>query len=121
MQCDRAGIGGVADDRKHLAPGSALASADQFVEQRGAYAAAAPAVGDIDRILDREAIGRTRAISGGVGEARGVASRLGDEIGQAELNRRAPAREHLLKRRRRLLESGERVEDVIPKAPSADS
>jgi len=40
----------VAGDREHLAPGSALATGDQFAEQRRADAAAAEAVGDTDRI-----------------------------------------------------------------------
>src|SRR5271157_2811508 len=41
VQRDRTGVGAVADDRKHLAPRSALASRDQFAEQRRAYAEAA--------------------------------------------------------------------------------
>ena len=97
----------------HLTPGSTLASCDQFAEQGGADALPSQAIGDIDRILDREAIGRPPVIGAGISEARDFAARFGDQIGQAEIDRRAAAGQHLLERRRRLLESGERAQDVM--------
>ena len=57
---------------------------------------AAQSVGDIDRVLDRETIGRARPIRGGVGEAHRFAVQFGDEIGEAKIDRGAPPREHVL-------------------------
>jgi hypothetical protein len=40
-------------------------------------------------------------------------SRFGDQIRQAEIDRRAPARQHLVKRRRCLLEGRERTKNIM--------
>ena len=93
MEGDRAQVCAVSDHGEHLAPGSALATGDYFAEKRRANALAAQAFGDINRILDREAIGRARAILGGIGEAQRFAVRFGDKIGQTAFDGRTPARE----------------------------
>src|SRR5690349_12772216 len=62
MQLDRADVGGIADHCDHLPKSGQLGLADQPVEERAADPATLRRRGDVDRILDRPAIGRSRAI-----------------------------------------------------------
>ena len=59
MQPDRGGMAAAADDPDHLPPWPALAARDQLGEQRAPDPGAVPGRLDIDRILDREPIGRS--------------------------------------------------------------
>ena len=83
MHADRAGVGRVADHRQHLARAGRLAARDQFDQEQPAEAAALRARGEIDRILDAEAIRRAAAGTGSRRRSRERAVVLEDQTGQA--------------------------------------
>src|SRR5690606_2405193 len=58
MEADRGDVGAVADDRHHLPEARRLAAPDQFGEEPAADAGALPSGREIDRVLDRVAVGR---------------------------------------------------------------
>src|SRR3546814_3091544 len=62
VQADGAGVGAVADHGDHLAVAESGAALDQRTEQRRADAASAPAGQHVDRVLQRVAVGGTRAV-----------------------------------------------------------
>ena len=57
VEGDRGGVCAVADDRDHLPPRAGLAAGDDRGEQRRSEPPPVRVLGDVDRILDREAIG----------------------------------------------------------------
>ena len=59
----------IADDRQHLPPRAFLALSDQPGQQRAADAASAHSGFHVYRFLEGVAIGRTRAIEGGIAVA----------------------------------------------------
>src|SRR5258708_6012125 len=62
VQLDRARIGGIPDDRDHLAEAALLRCDDQLLEQRAADSPTLRLRRDIDRVLDTPMIGRPVAI-----------------------------------------------------------
>ena len=84
-------MGGIADDRDHLAPAARGRALDHAVQQQPPDAAPPRPARDVDRILDREAVGRPRAVDPGIGVAGDAAVELGDQIGQPGRPDRLPA------------------------------
>ena len=111
VQADRAGIGGIADHRDHLAVAAGLAVRDQPPQQQSADPAPMHGGRQIHRVLDGKSIGRARAIGAGIGVADQLAVELGREIGEAAArSARSNRLRHLLERRRRQLEGGGAVQ-----------
>ena len=81
-------LAGIADHRDHLPPAARLASAisrgNSASRCRGADAPV-----EIDRVLDREAIGRPRPIGAGIAAAGDATIDYGDEGGIATVDQRA--------------------------------
>ena len=71
---------GVSDHRDHLAESACGTGLDQGREQRAAGAAPVTVMGDIDRILDGEAISRPRPVWTGIGIAGECIVVFGDQV-----------------------------------------
>ncbi len=82
-------------------------------QQFAADAVAREAVADIDRILDRVAIGRPRAVERGVAVADDAPVHLGHEIGKAELQHGIAAPDHLRDGGSGFLEAGNAVQHMV--------
>jgi hypothetical protein len=81
---DRTGVGAVPDDGQHLPPRTVFASCDKRLKKARTDSTALEPIGDIDGILHRVQVGRSRPIACGVAKAHNTPSDLGDEIGEAE-------------------------------------
>ena len=103
----------VADDGDHLAATDPLAFGDEAFQQRAPDAAAAPGRVDIDRILEREAVGGSRAVEARIGIARNLAVHLGHEVRKALLADRLVPASHLALVRRVGLEGREARSHVM--------
>src|SRR5207237_1862518 len=88
MQLDRTDVGGIPDDRDHLPKSAAFSLDDQPVEECAADPAALRCRGDVDRILDAPAIGRTRAIGPCIGIAHDLPLDLRHQVGIAAAAKR---------------------------------
>ena len=80
---------------------------------RGSDTAALGTLSHIDRILERKAVGRARAVRGAIAVAREHAAEIRREPGQAARAHVIEAPAQLLERRRRLLERGKAVQHVV--------
>ena len=106
VQFDRWRLRRVADDCDHLAKPALLRLGDEPVEQRPADAAAMQRRRHVDRILDAEAIGRTRPVGARIGIAGERAVGLGHQIGEACVDQRLLPPRHLGRVGRLELERG---------------
>src|ERR1700730_15574105 len=69
---------------------------------------------EVDRVLQREPIGRAGSVRAGVAIAQHSARALGHQVGQAKRDDLAPAGRKLLGCGRNLLEGRQPVQDVVP-------
>src|SRR5687768_3345634 len=113
VQADGRRVGAVADHGEHLAPGPAAAPVHERLQERGAHAAAAAPLVDVDGVLERESIRRARAIGAGVAVAGNRAVELGHDVGLARSDDRLVSHAHLLDARRDLLEARQPVQDMV--------
>ena len=95
VHADRSGIGGIADHGDHLAIAAALAFLDQAQQQLQPDAAAVDRGFQVDRILDREAVGRPRPVRARIGIADHLVLKYADQIGIAAFHQGAEAARHL--------------------------
>src|SRR3954447_19181541 len=103
----------VADDRNHLPEAPAGTILEQTLEQKAADAAAVTIGPDVDRVLDRMAVGWPRPISARIGIADDLAALERREIRVAALDDRPPAPQHLGETRRFELEARRAGLDVV--------
>src|SRR6185295_12123330 len=104
MNADRRLVGAVADHRDDLPVAEALAAADELLQQPLADAAPGHVVSDVDRVLQRIAVGAASTIGRAVAIARNVHTVFLDQVRQAAPYDIAIAARELLDRRRLLLE-----------------
>jgi len=103
-----------ADDRDHLAIETGFAFRDQRCEQGGADALPSRRACEIDRILDRMAVGRSAPIGPGIGIAQDrTIGAAGGEIGIAAVKQAAHPPHHLGLVRRLDLEARRAGEDGV--------
>ena len=81
MECDRCGIGGVANESDHLPKAMRLGVGEQFPHQQAADSLPLELRIEIDRILNGPAIGRAKMIRAGIGVTRDSAQPLGHRYG----------------------------------------
>src|SRR5215472_9619828 len=91
MEPDRRPLIAAADDGHHLPVAKLGADLDEGAKQRSPITAAKLGLVDINRIFDREAVGRTCPIEACIAEADDAPSPLRDEMGQPAAEDLAPS------------------------------
>jgi hypothetical protein len=79
VQSDRTGVGRIANHGQQLAHAGGFGLQRQFCQQLAPYAHAACAVGHINRVLGREAVGRAWLEPVGIGKAQNLPFFFGHE------------------------------------------
>src|SRR5262245_31198253 len=113
VHADRRLVRAVADHGDDLPVAEVRAAPDQLVEQPLADAAAGHVVPDVDRVLERVAVGAARAVRRAVTVAGDVDAVFSDQVGQAAPADLAEAALELFHRGRLLLEGREAVPHVV--------
>jgi hypothetical protein len=106
VQADTGHGGRIADDRDDQAQVECLATLQQRRQELTADACALAVGRDVDRVLDRELVGRACAVGIGIGVASDCARLLGDQIGEALAEHVGAAASHFGQVRRVVLEAG---------------
>ncbi len=112
MQGDGRHILAVPDHRDHLAAFALGTAGNEGGEQQISGAPVAQALVNIDRVLDREPIGRPRTVRRRIAVADHHATQVGDEVRQATAEDAATTPAQLIKRGRFLFERAKSMKDM---------